>query len=501
MADVPTLHVAGALAEALGPRALGGIAPAALAAFLAARRWFGLKGRELDEARLAAVVDLRPAIPAVVTQLEVAAGGTRARYQVPLAVLAAPPPGAPEPAAVLARVEARGAAGLLVDAVEDPRFTRGLGAALGAGATFGAGPRLRAAPVGAPFALPPRARVLGAEQSNTSIVYGEEAILKLYRRLAPGEQPDVELGRFLTTRARFPHTPALRATLTFEDGGAPVVAGMLQRFVPGAVDLWSHTLAVSRPTFADGPRAAPADVVAEATRLGRVTRALHEALASDPADPELAPWPATAVDTARWGAAVRAMATQALDLCATRVAAGTLPPPVAALARDAVAGRAAALARIDGLAATVGGDGGMQIRHHGDYHLGQVLRAPDGELLIIDFEGEPARPLAERRARHTPLRDVSGMLRSYAYAAASLGAETEAPPARAAAWEGATRAAFLNGYFARGPRALFPRAAPARAALLALLETEKAFYEVVYELQHRPAWAWIPLGALAAPGR
>jgi maltose alpha-D-glucosyltransferase/alpha-amylase len=148
----------------------------------------------------------------------------------------------------------------------------------------------------------------------------------------------------------------------------------------------------------------------------------------------------------------------------------------------------------------------MRIRHHGDYHLGQVLRTVEGRWMIIDFEGEPSRPLEERRARHSPLRDVAGMLRSFAYAAASgamriggLGRDPQVE-ARSARWEREAREQFLGGYLAEhgaAADALLPSTPTGTTALLALFEAEKLFYELGYELDNRPAWAWIPLRGIA----
>ena len=149
-------------------------------------------------------------------------------------------------------------------------------------------------------------------------------------------------------------------------------------------------------------------------------------------------------------------------------------------------------------------DAGQLVRHHGDYHLGQVLRTSADDFQIIDFEGEPARPLAERRERNSALRDVAGMLRSFAYAAATLAAEQRAHvnsqllERRSAAWERSSRAAFLRGYLG-GPRGAFLPADPERVeALLALFETEKLFYEMSYELNNRPEWVWIPINGASA---
>jgi maltose alpha-D-glucosyltransferase/alpha-amylase len=157
------------------------------------------------------------------------------------------------------------------------------------------------------------------------------------------------------------------------------------------------------------------------------------------------------------------------------------------------------LGDLDALADAVGSHPGERIRHHGDYHLGQVLKGADGRFMIIDFEGEPARLLAERRAPHSALRDVAGMLRSFAYAAASAAMETGGVGAsadverRSARWEREARDAFLAGYQAAGPAAFLPADPDAVAPLVTLFELEKVFYELAYELNNRPDWIWIPL--------
>ena len=177
-------------------------------------------------------------------------------------------------------------------------------------------------------------------------------------------------------------------------------------------------------------------------------------------------------------------------------------------AARAIAARGDELRRLlAGVAPTLGGDAGQLVRHHGDYHLGQVLRAADGDFMIIDFEGEPARPLAERRAPHSALRDVAGMVRSLADAAAMASsgdgdAGRPAAAARSSQWERAVRDGFLEGYFRGGPgterpAAFLPREREHADALLALFETEKVFYELAYELNNRPDWAWVPLAGIA----
>jgi maltose alpha-D-glucosyltransferase/alpha-amylase len=237
-----------------------------------------------------------------------------------------------------------------------------------------------------------------------------------------------------------------------------------------------------------------------------VTRALHEALSSDEDDAAFAPAFATDDDVQRWGGEALARLDEAMRLLEVR--AGALEGAAQSHGRALLQRRSALEDRVRELADEVreAGDPGMRIRHHGDYHLGQVLRTVEGRWMIIDFEGEPARPLAERRARHSPLRDVAGMLRSFAYAAASgamavggLGRDPQLE-IRAARWEREAREGFLGGYLAEhgaAADALLPSTANGTTALLSLFEAEKLFYELAYELDNRPAWAWIPLRGIA----
>jgi maltose alpha-D-glucosyltransferase/alpha-amylase len=288
---------------------------------------------------------------------------------------------------------------------------------------------------------------------------------------------------------------------------------MLTRYLPGATDGWAYALDHARSylrvskgtddgrerTRSEPPREPPNPFTGEAERLGRITRELHEALTSDPSAPGFAPEPVTKRDVERWGSDVRRMVDEGLDLLRSRLS--SLDANTAAMAR-AIAGRGAAVhARVEELErearreVEVGGR--MKVRHHGDYHLGQVLRTSQGDWMIIDFEGEPARPLAERRAPSSPTRDVAGMLRSFAYAAATgireagggggAGARVNAAAEIGGArWERDVRAAFLSGYGVSGDD-----------PLVALFEMEKVFYELLYELNNRPGWAWIPLRGIA----
>jgi maltose alpha-D-glucosyltransferase/alpha-amylase len=515
----------GRLTSDAGARAAGALDAARLAAipaerlvrFLGARRWFGAKGRTPRSARIARVLPLPwdggPfALAVIEVELE---GGERWRYQLPLAASDAgrwEVGGGKGPAAVLEERD-----GVTVfDATEDEAFRAALLASFPRGDTIeGDGARLRCEPVHAsapsPFPLPTAlaSRVGSAEQSNTSIIYGDAAILKLFRRLEPGENPDVEIARFLTTRTEFRDTPALLGVIQLEDAeSGRSVAGMLSRFVPSTGDAWAYTLEHARAYLrAPAAREPENRYPADARELGRVTRALHDALASDENDPDFAPAVASDADVERWAGAAREMMDRAFELLAAR--AGTLDAAARAPAQALLARRARAGQRLDAIVdeVTEQGDAGLRIRHHGDYHLGQVLRTREGGWMIIDFEGEPARPLAERRALHSPLRDVAGMMRSFAYAAASAAMEAgglgsdPTVEVRAARWERDARAAFMDGYLhdenEDEPDDLLPESREGTMALLALFEIEKIFYELSYELNNRPAWAWIPLRGIA----
>ena len=477
--------------DALDRAVLATLEREALPAFLMGRRWFGGKGAEPRAVRVGAVVPLawesgRAAL--VRLDVELGDGGT-AHYQLPLTVVN----GVGEDVQAIARVESPLGSGLLVDAANDVAFRRMLADAFVAGGrTFeGNGFRLSIEATGDASALAAagEGRVGSAEQSNTSIVFGDVAILKLFRRIEPGQNPDVELTHALTVEGGFAHTPALLGTITLEGGRERETTGMLQRFARGSTDAWHWLLQAAR---AGGPSLGR--LAADLRTLGAVTREMHDTLAAA-RGPDLSAERATRDDVARWAGAARRMAESSLQLLER--GAGRLGGDARAAADALLASRDERLSGIDAVARGLGDDAGARIRHHGDYHLGQVLRTPDGRFLVIDFEGEPARPLAERRERHSALRDVAGMLRSFAYAAATIESETQGA-AGGRDWERDAREAFLDGYFARGDTSFLPRDRGHVDGLLALFEAEKAWYELAYELNNRPDWAWIPLRGLTA---
>ena len=459
------------------------IEPARLLRFLMTRRWFGAKEREPTHAD---VIDAIPVGTAGwIARVEVQLRDGVERYQVMLGH----GPGA------------KGQGDDLAEGLEDPLFRTALGEVVaGGGALEGAESRWVVDWIGSPPDELPTPRLAGVEQSNTSLIFGDAAIMKLYRRLEIGEHPDAEIARFLTTRAHFPHTPELLATARFESSGGTEVAGMLQRFLPGSRNARAVALERGREAFRlDGGSRVP--FAAEAETLGDVTRAMHVALSSDARDPSFAPEPATREDIARWADATCRASDNAMALLERSRVRQSLPPAIRSDAEYVLRRRDAVREMVDGWLRELGDDLGARIRHHGDYHLEQVLQAADGTFMVIDFEGEPSRSLEERRAKHSALRDVAGMLRSFGYLAASGTDEARAELGDANAvrrgeqWERELREAFLRGYLpdGRDHPGFLPRSRARLDVLLELFETEKLFYELSYELNNRPSWVWIPL--------
>ena len=317
-------------------------------------------------------------------------------------------------------------------------------------------------------------RRIGGEQSNTSVVLGDAFVLKQFRRLAEGIHPEAEVPRFLTERTSFRNTPRLAGHLEYRDArGAATTLAVVQALVPDAIDGWQWVL--TRLREPDGARV----TVRALRRLGERTGELHRALASDPRDPAFAPEPITVADVAGWADAVATQVTAAR--AALRGESVTVNPGIIHA----------------GLAHLIGR---QKTRHHGDFHLGQTLYQPTiGDWMIIDFEGEPLRPLDERRRKHAVLRDVAGMLRSIDYAAVSA----SAPMTPLRDWQADAARAFLEGYrSAAGTAPSLPESDEALREVVDVFEIEKAAYEIVYEANNRPDWIAIPKrGLLTAAAR
>lgn len=391
----------------------------------------------------------------------------------------------------------------LADALEDADFRRGLLDGFTEGLEFeGAGTRWQLRTEGKrPLIIPPGTaiRLSRTEQSNSSVIVDGLAILKIFRRLEPGIHPDVEITRFLTER-RFLHVPVLLGTIRFSDRQGETVAGMLQELVPGAVDGWTYALAVSRRWLAGAGHGDQPPFARDARQLGEVTRTMHETLGAGARGSGFDARPVSDADLDGWLARTTAMIDRAEGSLRQALQAGRIPDAHRGLAEGVGRSIGAIRARIPAMTAAIGADRGRLTRTHGDYHLGQVIRSAAGQFFVIDFEGEPARPLAERRAHQSPLRDVAGMLRSFAYAGAVGSADAGgAAEARAEAWETQARETFLGAYFQAGNTTLglLPADATRARGLVSLFETEKVFYELQYELDHRPDWVWVPLRGIA----
>ncbi|AEI67204.1 maltokinase N-terminal cap-like domain-containing protein [Corallococcus macrosporus] len=315
-------------------------------------------------------------------------------------------------------------------------------------------------------------RRLQVEQSNTSVVLGEQVILKIIRKLEAGVNPEHEVGRFLATRTSFRATPSLLGALHLE-GTAGATLAVAHRFVPDATDGWKYTLDRLREERAVGER-----FLSEMRDLGMRVGELHLAFASaSDEDPAFAPEPLLQEDLQRWSASI-------VGELGVTLADASRQTPDLERGRETLIEHAKRLAQVT--------PSGQKIRIHGDLHLGQVLRA-QGQWLIFDFEGEPARSFTARREKYSALRDVAGMIRSFDYAEATVALEGGTPHDRA----GAIREAFVDGYrqVTRGA-AFLPSDEGAFDVMLRAFELEKLLYEVRYELQNRPDWVRIPVQAL-----
>lgn len=449
------------------------------------KRWFGGKGRAVAALELidAAVLDDPPAggekLVETLVRVRFAEGASQL-YHLPLLV-------APDGAAR--------------DALDDASRLGLLGRLMAHGQTlhgehgtfhFG-GPGLdpMAPPGGA-------ARAVGAEQSNSSVVLDEAVIIKLFRRVEPGPNPELELNRALTAEG-FEHIPAHVGEAQYEgvweDEEVTIDLAIAQAFVHGATDGWQAFVDGVRTLFdqihdADLPedrrflteeRAAQSLEAAE--RLGDATAALHVALAREELAPELAPEPVDPSDLKEWAESAHA---------ALRRLVRTGDHGLGALEEEIET----RLERLTALA-----DAGLKTRVHGDFHLGQVIRTPD-RWLILDFEGEPLRPLELRRAKQSPLRDVAGMLRSFSYAAAAVMLERSQTGSHerssiepwAEAWEELARERYLQAYLRSAHEGRFlPERRENLAVLLDAFEIDKALYEIDYERAHRPDWVDIPV--------
>ena len=490
--------------------------------YIASQRWYAAKGEPIKRAGLSDWVLWGPEQRSwLMTLLQVEAASGQSAYFLPLAL--AWGDGDEEQiraftAATLARVRQQSQVGVLADAFADEAFCRALVAAIGAGREVAcAQGKLRFTPTkayaglaGNAVAKLPMARPK-LQGSNTAVTLGERLFLKGYRQLRSGVNPEFEVGRFLTEVARFGNcVPVAGAIEYLAADGTPTSLALLQGFVQNQGDGWSYTLDYLErylDSRLGAAAKAPADVhgayLSLVHTLGTRTAELHQAFALRTGDPAFDPEPLEAGDLAGWKQRVHDDALATLALLQEHQA--RFAAPAQANARALLEQRERLLARIDACGMPAGAC--LKTRYHGDYHLGQVL-VSSNDFVIIDFEGEPARPLAERRMKHSSLRDVAGMLRSFDYArwsAVLRDRYTEFDRTRLAphahAWEREAREIFLRAYDeAARDSGLYASFADVKG-LIELFERERALYELRYEIANRPAWINVPLqGVLALCG-
>jgi maltokinase len=448
----------------------------ALAAWLPAQRWFAGKGRAITGLAIAATTPLVQGDPGLLHVIaHVTQGDRRDSYQLLLGVRGEVPgrlahavigPGGDQ-------LVPGGKNLTAYDGLHDPELTKPLLAAMAAGRS--AGPLRFAREPGAHIDPGLDSLVLTGEQSNSSVLFGEQAILKVFRRPSPGPNPDLEVPRALA-RLGSRHIAAPLGWAEGEVDGSPAVLAILSAYLRAAVDGWSLAATSVRDLYASDsvlPAQAGGDFAGEAHRLGEATAEVHRDLAAAFGTEEL-PSEALAETSAQMRGRLEAALAAVPGL-----------HPYAPMLR-------AAFTEVAAL------DGPLPVqRVHGDYHLGQVMRTQTGWVLL-DWEGEPAAPLAERSARSPALRDVAGMMRSFDYAARHQlpgHDDTERVAAAARAWIRRNQASFCTGYAQAGG------ADPVKhAVLLRAFTLDKAVYEAVYEARNRPSWLPIPLGSIADAG-
>jgi predicted trehalose synthase len=441
-----------------------------LAAFVIDQRWFGSKSREVAGMSVLETIPLRDHDPFLALAiLEVRFHpGTHELYQLPIGVRDVADGWGD---GVICTGEER----VVYDAMTDPECVRELLRLMSQGADVetAAGVAEFRCPDDAPVEVPEQVRPLGAEQSNTSVVLDEREVLKAFRRLGAGINPELEVLRFLSAHG-FAHIAPLRGWYGHTGRLIDATLGVVQDYVHGSTDGWDLALhALGSPD--------PGSFVAHAERLGEITGEMHSTLSSDNQDEAFAPED-TSVEAL---GLLTATVDEEIELIFR-----DLPQDLPEL--EPLAGRGQEVR--ERLGALTVGSAGRVIRHHGDYHLGQVLLGADGDWIVLDFEGEPARSLAERRAKRSPLRDVAGMLRSFAYAATAsrILNDTPAPDG----WEDEVRQAFLDGYLRTADQTLLPPGRQNIERMLNVFELEKAVYELRYEIDHRPDWVSIPVAGI-----
>jgi maltose alpha-D-glucosyltransferase / alpha-amylase len=482
-----------------------------LPSFLSGRRWYAQRGAAVAT-RVLMTIPLTTRDPELqLAVVEAKTGREAALYLLPLIIRWARLDRVRKDTNALAAVRRGRSEGTLLDAATDQSFIAFMLEEMRNGRSIEAdGGRLAFEPTRAFAAATPEpiesVRAISTEQSNTTVLIGNKYVLKLFRRLEPGTNPEVEIGRFLTEAVSFPHAPALRASAELEREEKTSAVAVLHEFVENQGDAWTVT-AHSLDRYVEEQRLLTAEAAGQSDEqtayLGRMqlvgvrVAQLQLALASRDDIAEFAPEPLQADDVAHWREDALKSANAVLDTLLAR--RRELPESALGLLDDVMARRES----LPNLLRDLFPDSLQlsKIRHHGDFHLGQILIVKD-DISIIDFEGEPRRAIEERRRKGPAARDVAGLIRSIDYSAtAALRRALNSAPdpqdriARALdRWRDSAVGAFLGSYRQTLTDArLWPASHDDADRLLDFFLLQKVFYEIGYELAHRPDWVWVPL--------
>jgi trehalose synthase-fused probable maltokinase len=441
----------------------------ALREWVESQRWYASKSRTVTGVELVETVVLRDEPPLLFLALLQTrfSTGTHELYQLPLAVL-------PAGEATSRPAIARNDDCTIYDALTDPVCGRELLARVNSQDTIETDEgRFCFQRADGVLELPAdmSVRPMGVEQSNSSLVFSEELVMKVFRKLEAGTNPELELLAFLTARG-FPNIAPLYGAYDYEGRSLSATLGIVQRFFPDGTDGWELAL--------DEITSDPQRFLGRLAALGEATALMHNVLASDNTDPAFAPEEPSQEALSLLTATV----DEDIERVFTRLPDDERVAEIAGSGQD-VRERLSTLAQL--------GVGGRVIRTHGDYHLGQTLHTPRG-WVILDFEGEPARSLPERRQKRSPLRDVAGMLRSFAYVSSATQIQRGRPAPED--FEQRAREAFLERYLDTLEPSLLPAGEAAVENLLSVFELEKAVYELRYELDNRPDWVAIPVAGI-----
>ena len=508
------------LQEILDEQPLKVLEKETLPAYLPKRRWFAGAGTRQPKTRILYAVPFGDsAYPALLSEVEVKTGDHVDYYQLPLGFIGEDDSSVLSEQLAMARIRRGRQVGLLTDAFTMESFIRALITRLQSGKSldcergvleFRGSEPLSAMELEEDIAI----RYLSAEQSNSSVIIGGRMVLKLIRHLHPGVHPELEIGSYLTDRG-FENCAQMLGQVTRTDStGESYALMVLQAYLDNQGDAWEWTLVTLdraiRDQMAGGVSqhenqyGALAELEEFSAALGQRLGEMHVALASPTDNSDFAPEPTREEDTQGWAQSIRTQLDAALE--ALEASESGLDDDDKSLARELRKQRQALGERIDQLAAKA--VGGLRFRVHGDLHLGQVL-VVKGDAYLIDFEGEPSRPLQERRAKLSPYKDVTGVLRSidYAVAMARLNAQStdnsdEAEQSReeiVSDYRERASTAFLQAYRQATTEIAHDWAdADGEDAAIALFSLEKAAYEILYETEHRPTWISVPLRGLSS---